>query len=55
MSISCCCCYFDYYLLKINKQPKFLKKIESLNEEDWPKNLAARDLSFLHARGVSGW
>ena len=55
MSISCCCCYFDYYLLKINRQPEFLKKIESLNEEDWPKNPVATDLSFPHARSVSSW
>ena len=54
MTISCCNCYFNYYLLKINKEPEFIRKIESLNEEDWPKN-PLTDLSFPHFKSVPGW
>ena len=54
MCISCCCCYFDYYLLKINGQPEFLKKTESLNDEDWPKN-PLKNLSFPYFESVLGW
>ena len=39
MSICCCNCFFYYYLLKINRNPNFLKNINSLNPNDWPKVL----------------
>ena len=45
MSIICCNCYFDYYLLKINRDPEFLKSVKSLNSEDWPK-IPLKDPSF---------
>ena len=54
MSRGCCCCYFDYYLLKVNRQPEFPKKIESLNNENWPKN-PLTDLLFLYFKRVPGW
>ena len=41
MSISCCNCYFDYYLLKINKDPKFLYNIMSLNSGDLRRTLSS--------------
>ena len=37
MSISCFNWYFDCYLLKINRNQEFLKKVRSLNSEEWPK------------------
>ena len=37
MSKSCCNCYFDYFLRKINRNSEFLKKVKSLNSEKWPK------------------
>ena len=36
MSINCCNCFFNYDLLKINRNPNFLKKINLLNPNDWP-------------------
>ena len=41
MSISCCNCYFDYYLLKISKDAKFLDNIKSLNSDVWPRTLSS--------------
>ena len=41
MSISCCNCYFDYYLLEINKDPKLLDNTKSLNSDDWPRSLSS--------------
>ena len=41
MNISCCNCYCDYYLLEINKDPKFLDNIKSLNSDDWPRKLSS--------------
>lgn len=38
MSISC---YFDYYLIKINKDPEFLKT-RMLNVKEWLKALSAQ-------------
>ena len=37
MSISCCNCYFDYYLLKSDRNPEFLKKVKLMNSGEWPK------------------
>ena len=34
--ISCCNCYFDYYLLRINKDPEYLNN-RSVNVKEWPK------------------
>ena len=50
MSISCCNCCFDYYLLKINRDQEFLKNVKSLNSEDWPKILL-KDPSFPKSKG----
>ena len=50
MSISYCNCYFDYYLLKINRDQEFLKNVKSLNSEDWPKILL-KDPSFPKSKG----
>ena len=41
MAISCCNCYFDYYLLKINKDPDFLK-VRTANLNEWPKILSSQ-------------
>ena len=41
MAISCCNCYFDYYLLKINKDPEFLK-VRKVNPSEWPKALSSQ-------------
>ena len=41
IDISCCNCYFDYYLLKINQDPGFLSTIKDtckhdlINSKDW--------------------
>ena len=43
MAISCCNCYFDYYLLKINKDPEFLK-VRKVNPSEW-----------LKAQSSQGW
>ena len=52
MSTSCCNCFFDYYLLKINKSPNFLKKISSLNPNDLPK-ISKRE--WPEAGSACGW
>ena len=39
MAISCCNCYFNYYLLKINEDPEFLK-VRTANPNEWPKALS---------------
>ena len=41
MAISCCNCYFDYYLLEINKDPDFLK-IRTANPNEWPEALSSQ-------------
>ena len=41
MAISCWNCYFDYYLLKINKDPDFLK-VRTANPNEWPKALSSQ-------------
>ena len=44
---------FRLLLLKINRQPEFLKKIKLLKDEDCPKN-PLKDLSFPHLN-VQSW
>ena len=46
--ISCCNCYLDYYLLKINKGPEYLNS-RSVNVKEWPK---AQD--WLHDDNLPG-
>ena len=47
-------------MLKINRHPEFLKKLKSLNVEDWPKN-PLKDPSFPHFKEksersvIQGW
>ena len=41
MAISCCNCCFDYYLLKMNKDPDFLK-VKTANPNEWSKALSSQ-------------
>lgn len=40
--ISCCNCYFDYYLLKISKDPEYLNN-RSVNVKEWRKTCSMHD------------
>ena len=42
MAISCCNCYFDYCLFKINKSPDFLK-VKTANPNEWLKAFSSQN------------